>query len=428
MAKPLGKTMGLPYGVHPEDPTDAGWGVVFSDKESPAVRRAVMKLVEHRARQFRDPKKREQRLKILEYKEGEDKSRWLARYKMAIADIDPRCVPYYLLLVGGPERIPLRFGLDLDLDYCVGRLPFDRAEDFENYIESLIHYETSKTGMRRTRISYFAARHDGDPATEASADTLMRPLYCGDEDEGPAHEGTGFEAELIQDDVARRETMARTLAGNSALVFTATHGVVWPTGHARQSADQGALLCADWGGPGHRVTPETYFAASDLIEDANYMGLVAFHFACFGAGTPAFDTYFREEAGPCALAPADFVAALPQKLLSHRNGAALAVFGHVDRAWASSFQDQQKQKHLLPFRNLIKRILSGCPVGLALEDFNQRCVSYSAFLQSLRKDELSHIAVSDEQWSSSWRIRNDAQGYALLGDPAARVGVELSVV
>ena len=37
-------------------------------------------------------------------------------------------------------------------------------------------------------------------------------------------------------------------------------------------------------------------------------------------------------------APKPFIAALPRRLLTHPNGSALAVIGHIDRAWGFSIQ------------------------------------------------------------------------------------------
>ena len=81
-------------------------------------------------------------------------------------------------------------------------------------------------------------------------------------------------------------------------------------------------------------------AAADVADDANVSGLVALLFACFGNGTPDADQFLMDlsqagKAPPLAAEP--FVAALPRRLLSP-NGSALAVIGHIDRAWGFSIQ------------------------------------------------------------------------------------------
>ena len=110
----------------------------------------------------------------------------------------------------------------------------------------------------------------------------------------------------------------------------------WPSGLKGQTEGQGALLCQDWPGLGH-VSPSHYFAAADVPATAHVHGLVAFHFACFSAGTPAVDRYAHDPGSkPSALAPHPFVAALPKALLAHPQGGALACIGHVERAWGYS--------------------------------------------------------------------------------------------
>src|SRR5262249_42690365 len=123
-----------------------------------------------------------------------------------------------------------------------------------------------------------------------------------------------------------------------AMLFTASHGMGgWPKGDARQRQGSGALLCQDWPGFG-RIKPEHYLTAGDIEADARLQGLVAFIYACYGAGTPRYDPFLGERTGgPVEIAEAPFVAALAQRLLA---GGALAVIGHIERAWGYSIQPQ----------------------------------------------------------------------------------------
>src|SRR6185295_2951593 len=63
---------GLPLGIDAQDPAQAGWGIVFHESEPAAVRDALAPLIEHRGRQLGAGK-----VKILDYRTGEDWRSWL---------------------------------------------------------------------------------------------------------------------------------------------------------------------------------------------------------------------------------------------------------------------------------------------------------------------------------------------------------------
>ena len=75
-----------------------------------------------------------------------------------------------------------------------------------------------------------------------------------------------------------------------AMLFTASHGMAFDLGDAQQATSQGALLCQDWPGFG-KMKPEHFLSAADVPDGANVNGMVAFLFACFGAGTPDKDQF-----------------------------------------------------------------------------------------------------------------------------------------
>lgn len=424
--------LGLPLGVDPADVTQAGWAVVFHTQEDQAVKDALEPLIEHRRQQVGN----DNIVKVLSYRDGESRADWLARYGVGAGTVEPTKVPYYVLLVGSPQHIPFSFGHELDVEYAVGRLHFDTASGYADYVASLIDYETSGAVPNVKEAVFFAPRHPFDKATQLSADLLVNPLADGVPADGPqlpqpgVAERWGFQTRKVWGDAATKEALAEVFAPGAgakppALLFTASHGMGWPRGHAGQRAAQGALLCQNWPGFG-TISPDHYFAAADVPDDGRVHGMITFHFACYGAGTPSHDRFIHKpDEPPSPIADEPFIAALPKTLLVHPQGSALACIGHVERAWGYSIAHPLAGPQLLPFQNAIGRILIGQPVGYAMKDFNERYAALSTSLSNLLEGlEWDPTAVSDAELAANWIERNDAEGYVVIGDPAARLRVD----
>jgi hypothetical protein len=241
--------------------------------------------------------------------------------------------------------------------------------------------------------------------------------------------------ERVLGEQATRARLADVCRDAPAFLFSACHGMGFPAGDARQQALQGALLCQDWGGPGTRLERSHYFAAEDLDPRSDLRGMIAMCFACYGLGTPGHEDFTQRGLSPVpgksqarSIAPHDFVARLPQRMLANPGGGALAVIGHVDRAWSSSFLwidargQRETQAHLDVFESAMAGILGGKRVGHALEHFNLRHAELSSDLAT-RIEEMQHydVEVDENEIAQLWILRNDARNYALLGDPAVRL-------
>ena len=189
-------------------------------------------------------------------------------------------------------------------------------------------------------------------------------------------------------------------------------------------------MCQDWPGFGN-VQAEHFLAAADVADDANVNGMVALLFACFGAGTPDVDQFLMDlsQAGTAPpLAPKPFMAALPRRLLTHPNGSALAVIGHIDRAWGFSIQaeggraadrDIPQQSRLYPDR-CADRTRGERTVRRANSPTLSRLL-----LSATSPTTPPAMRLRDRDLVMSWLERNDAQNYLLLGDPAARIRSDL---
>lgn len=423
------KHLALIEGLDPKNLAHTGWGVIFAPDIDPAVRQALAPLLEHRQAQAGGAWPRG-RFRVFDgpdgYRPGESSHEFLARHGLGPGPVEPaRGVPYYLLVVGTPERIPYRFQYLLDVQFAVGRLAFDTAEEYTHYARSVIAAETSTAPTLSTQrtCTFFGVENEGDPATQVMLRALVTPLadaMAGDPVTG------GWRCDRILGAEATRERLADALRSerSPALLFAASHGVSFPNAHERQLAHQGALLGAAWSARRDRGKPiesSLYFSADDVTDEMQLHGMIAFFFACHGMGTPQLDDFAHRAVGqPVSIAPHDFTARLPQRMLG-RAGGTLAAIGHVERAWTHSFLWAGNQSQITVFKDVLVRLLTGHPVGSAMEPMNQRYAEMSALLTQALDNVKYGGRADDPAISRLWTAHHDARNYIILGDPAVRL-------
>jgi hypothetical protein len=411
---------GLREGLDPGKLDEAGWGVIFARSADAApFREALAPLLDLRREQAGRRQERFYREFVGEdgYREGETKVAFLARHGAGPGPADPERVPYYLLLVGDPEAIPFSFQYQLDVQYGVGRLCFDELADYRRYAESVVAAETGGSG-RSPRACFFAPANPGDPVTVSMKAHLVQPVADGVRRDQP-----DWTVETVLGEEATRGRLDSLLEEAPAFLFAACHGLGFAAGDPEQRGLQGALVCQDWPGPGSgALNREHYFAAEDVGGQARVHGLVAFCFACFGAGTPRWDDSTRTNQRR-EISPGAFLGRLPQRLLSHPEGGALAVVGHVDRAWGFSLVWPGAGPQITAFESTLRRLLAGKPVGWAMEVFNQRYAELASDLAA-EVEALGFGKEVDEMLLADlWTASHDARNYTIVGDPAVRVAV-----
>jgi hypothetical protein len=154
---------GLPDDIKPTDVTAAGWAVVVPTGTPDQVREAIEQLVAHRRDYTRVPA---DRCRILDYRARQSLTDWLRGLGAHLADVEPDRLPYYVALVGGPEVISFEFQTLLDMKYAVGWIAFDRPEQYRNYVEGLIAYETAGVAPNGREVLYWGPRNQFDRSTD----------------------------------------------------------------------------------------------------------------------------------------------------------------------------------------------------------------------------------------------------------------------
>lgn len=427
-ASPAGVAFALEGGIDAGDLAQAGWGILFAPGVPQAVKEALAPLVAHRRAQGASP------LVVYDgdtsFLPGDTAVSWLGRRGVRLDVVNPDYgVPFYLLLVGPPDTLPFEFQYVLDLYWAVGRLWLPTADDFRRYAESVIEYETAAAVATSRQVAIFSPEHDFDAATQLFNAQVTTPLEQGD-GARPSPLGTRqrFALRVVKGVDATKDALAGIYEGTGpggtpSLLFSGGHGMEFDRADPQQEATQGALVCRDWPGYGD-IGPAHWFAASDLSPRAKLRGLVHVMFACYGGGCPTHDEFDRLGTAPRQLAARPFFSRLPQALLAHPSGGALAVLAHIERAWAYAFQGPRGNSQVQGFRDVLSRLLIGERIGQATDSFNMRWAALSTSLSELQLDASRGADVSTRQLGRLWVARDDARNFMVLGDPAVRLRVE----
>lgn len=409
----------LPFGLESAAIDKVGWGVVFAPGVPAEVRKGLGPLLAHRRTQAGT------RFKELEWVPGDSARKFLQRH-LASLTVDPRRLPYYLLLVGSPAEVPFAVQSELAASYAVGRL--DLGPDPAPWLRYAEGVRAAETGapLRPRRVGFWATRHD--ESTRLSHDQFARHLAEGETGAGADAPPTaaavqGFDTVTRMGSKARKAGLLELLADAPGVLVTASHGLGVPGDAATARQLQGGLLTQEFAGMG-APTPEQLVTAADLGADVHVHGAVALLMACFGGGTPATDDFPWPGTDPGA-APwfhgQPFTAALPNRLLSHDNGPALSVLAHVDRAWAWSFAPAIPADRNGVFRTFLARVMGGEPVGHAARAIGERHGELAVRLASLVAPGVA--PPSEAEFLETWLELRDMRNYLVLGDPAARASV-----
>jgi hypothetical protein len=361
----------------------------------------------------------------------DEAARWKKRIFRPETGLDTT-VPRYQLVLGDLDQVPAGIQTALATDGFVGRLAFDRLDDYRAYADKVLAWE-ARPASARVADAMLHTVHDGTAATVDGYRGIMQPGY-----------------EILRERRQLGEVQARYVRDVSSprphpddlwdisdgdrprVVLTLAHGEGAPrAGWASpevQRREQGAVSF----GNGQRI------AASDVARRVFLPGGVWFSLACFGAGTPATSAYqgWVDELVHLGHLGRDiarvrdslamerpFIAALPRALLANPQGP-LAFIGHIDLAWSYSLADiDDRPGHHRPgrFAELMKSLLARDRVGVAFRSVSRFLGEVSTELAGLDENREPGAARERARRAHLWMLRQDLAGYVVLGDPAVRL-------
>jgi hypothetical protein len=391
--------------------SQAGWGVIFATSADPRVYDALEPLLQLRKEQFSGERSGlyKEFVGPAGYREGETHLEFLSRKGVGPSFQDPSRVPNYLLIVGDPGEIPFEFQYGLGVQYYVGRIHFDNLEGYKHYANTVVGLEKHRT-QERPNVLFFGPQHFGDQATKLTTRYLLQPLR-----ETLSKRYPGLKVRIAEGEDATKKTLLSFLTKSESpqLLFLAGHGMMTASGHEKQQAIQGSVLCADW--PGFGTVEESYYLSSSDLASVELGGMVLFLFNEFGGGTPDVDefrTSLSVETLP-PLAPRPFLSSLAKHLMG-KCGAG-AILAHVDRIWATSILWDAAIPQIEAFEQAVRTMIDGKPVGVAHHFFASRYAELASHLSAARAklNDRKNVMLELETL--------DARNFILIGDPAFRI-------
>ena len=417
-------------GSEADDLSETGWAILFGAKDpelNEKIKKQLKPLLDLRKSQAGEFY-HEFDANNHPWQSGQSVEDWLGTFgdksdKGISADdqVKPRKgVPFYIMIVAAPNDIPFEFQYRLDVYWAVGRLWLESIEDYGAYAEAVCADETATVPAATRTITYFAPefRHDNGATKMVRYDLVekLRESSLGD-----------FDHTLITSPHASRDKLLELYTGHAnrpALYFVGSHGALF--NHAKGDSIarcMGAIVTDVWADQpppeGQTEVPAPvktqYVAGRDLSREVNLKGTIHILCACYGAGWPKVSSYNGEpvsDDGPG-------IAQLPQRLLAK---GALAVLGHIDKAWTYSFVTSGGRDRSGKYEDVLIKLMKGRRAGNATDAFNYH---WNVLASGFRDNTLG---LSEKEKHDRRIEIDDARNYVLLGDPAVRLRTDLMPV
>lgn len=366
--------------------------------------------------------------------DGPSAMRW-KRSVFRDEDVPERERPRYLLVLGELDEVSLELQQVMSSDAYVGRLAFPTPDDYTSYVEKVLRWERSPAQGARPRLITYTARDQSD-ATELGYQLLTGPGFAACLERLRQGHFPACELHELVDDGSAPGVQLLSCVEESrpSVLFSLSHGLGTPRTGWRSADEQRALQGA------LMLSRARHLAGADVASRPFLPGGIWFFFACFSVGTPRLSAYTpwlqQLSAATPELAPTlkevlaregtrPFISRLPQAALANPNGP-LAVMGHVDLAWACSFNDRGRGTPSR-FFEVLEALVEGQRTGPALHTLLRHANEASTDLTLLYQQEERALRtggpspVDPMERAQRWMLRHDLAGYVQLGDPAVQL-------
>jgi hypothetical protein len=335
-------------------------------------------------------------------------------FLIAQSGIGVSCIPQYLLIIGGPDKIPWSLQFELGSRRFVGRLPFGGA-DLDNYIRNLLNeWQDSTCDLNSPLV--WCTDYGYPDITELMHKVIAQPIH----NKYASNSRIQGKATLLEAAAATRTGLRDALVRKKpGLIVSASHGLIAPVARPQEIGAQiGALVDQN------RQTLDS----ADLVDSWVPDGAIWYAHACCSAGTAGARQFqdglvkedtelaltFRAlaQTGPC-------VAPLPLRLLC-ADKPARGFIGHVEPTFDITIRDPDSgELFTKPIIDaLYTQLLQQNPAGYALQFILGPVASvHSAYLAARSNFDGSTTARAQLR---DYSVRGaDLEGTVLLGDPTA---------
>ena len=398
---------------------NVGWGIVAA--ETPNASMDALTSGSDLPEPIQQLRKDRGNAPIFRFRRGWSKSNTLLRNYAAGVDLaigqspiglGKECIPRYLLIYGGPDKVPWELQYLLNASYAVGRLPLEN-EELSNYISAL-RCDWKDSAVNKKASLIWAVNLGGDDITALMRDIVAKKVYDSYSADTDLKDGLQFLDGAGQATTAK--LVAALTSAQPAVVVTTSHGQTYPVDNLEEmGASLGLLVDQNY----QSVQVKT------LLDTWKPDGAIWYAHACCSAGSAEHSQFdgLTEKGSQVELVLTavsklrDRVAPLPLALLGCKKPLR-AFIGHIEPTFNWTLQHPDNRQALTDSleKALYKELYQPSPAGHAFRGWYERLASLFSSYQA-DQAAFSRGGKTREPMLKSALSARDVQSTVILGDP-----------